>query len=567
MAVGDPRTHSEPLSDRVDAPVDNSSNEVINPMFPAARTTASPGHRSSPVQTLKHLPMWPFRIVAIAGMALAFVLYGWQVFRLINEQPRLVELEWAPFMAGSVGALGVILWTYVVVENARRVFSPAKTQHPPSPGRAVTTWILPMTFSVVAALVVSSLSRRLNSPIEGTESSVPLMLAVVAILVAFPLTYPPVRYMSNVVRKIGGHGIKLGEWLLVPVTLAVVGVGMVLSLRAGGTLFGDEMDGFAPTWVVAVAALVPATVVVLLGWRSGMAVEVDVVNAFQRRSGAEIKTTRHRGPLSIVFSENGPDHAKLRRTGMIRELPGVNPVGTVISTGLAGLALFNVVAAVVLYMFWDEGRDGVLLPDQIDRAWDLVATLQQAERIVAVALLAVAMLWTVLAVINVRIASARRRNPLIAALSWPVAGAGIWIAGERLVTDGSIDQVILGFAIQATILYLPFSLLERAADAVGARRNPFRVAWIVCVMLLVHTEGLGGLSTVSPTADNARIGHVVGYLAVSGLLQLLATFAFTDAARSLSATTEHVIDKHNDLVMQRVRETGPVRRRVATVAS
>ena len=54
---------------------------------------------------------------------------------------------------------------------------------------------------------------------------------------------------------------------------------MVFALRAGGA-FGEDSDALAPTWVVAVVAIVPAVVVVLLGWRAAAAVEADVARAF-----------------------------------------------------------------------------------------------------------------------------------------------------------------------------------------------------------------------------------------------------------------------------------------------
>ncbi|NND75976.1 MAG: hypothetical protein HKN44_13315 [Ilumatobacter sp.] len=529
---------------------DLDADPYAPPMFQVPPTSASPGHRPAPPAAPERIVMWPFRLVAIAGVALGFVLYGWQVFRAIDEQERLRALEWAPFLAGAAGAFGVVLWTYVVVENARRVYAPATVSEPPEPGRAASSWIVPMIFATLAAVIVSVLTQRVESPIEGTENSLPLVLGIAAILVGFPLLYWPVNYLSGVVRKVGGKGVRLGEWLLVPVVLAVVGAAMIYGLRAGIT-FGDETDGFAPTWVVGVAAIVPATVVVLLGWRAAVGVENDIVKAFDRRAGTNSSFTGRRGKFASMFADDGPNHMALRNIGHIRQIPGGNVVGMVITAALAGLTLLSVVGAVVMYLFWQESNDGLLLPNQIDRAWNVLASLQSAERTVAFVALGIATVWTAMTVINVRMASARRRNPLISALAWPAAGAGIWMIGDRFVSDGSAHQVVAGFAAQAVLLYVPFVILERSADAVGARRNPIRFAAAIGVVLLVQIQGLGGLSTLAPSSDASELGPLVGYLALGALVQLLAMFAVTDATRSLGEMTAHVADVHNELVAQR----------------
>lgn len=516
------------------------------PMFEPVHDPSAPGHRQGKRVDPVRLPMLPLRIVAIAGVAMGLALFGWQVSRVIDEQPRLASLAWGSILAGLVGAIGLVLWTFVVAENARRVMDPATTQQLPLPGRVASTWVVPLAFVTISTASVSYLSRRLNTPIEGTESSVPLILAVLTLLVSFALMYTPANALTGVVRKIGGHGVKLAEWLLVPIALGAVGAAMIYGLHAGGAYDGTD-HGFVPTWVVAVAGIVPATVLVFLGWRAAAAVESDVLRAFERRLGRARPLGRRRR-LFAQFSDDGPNHAVLRERGQIRQLPGVNVVSSVITAAMAGLALLSVIGAVVMYLFWQEGRDGVLLPTQRERAWDLLSTFQAAERTVAFAAMVMATLWAAMVVTNVRMASARRRNPLIAGLSWPMAAAGIWIVGDRVVADASASGVVLGFAAQAALLYVPFAVLERSADAVSSRRSPIRFSYALGVVLLVYIQGLGGLSTLTESTENGEIGRLAGYLAVGALVQLLAMFAVTEATRSLSDATRHLADHHNDLV-------------------
>jgi hypothetical protein len=218
---------------------------------------------------------------------------------------------------------------------------------------------------------------------------------------------------------------------------------------------------------------------------------------------------------------------------------------------VAGQALLSVVGATVMLMFWMEADDGNLTPSQRTRAWDALDALHEASRVLAAAIIGLTMLWTFVAVLNVRRASGRRRNPLLAALAWPAAAAGIWVLADRFVVDSSNDRIVLGFVLQALVLWVPFHLLERSADAVGARRTPLRITYMFGVVLLVHIQGLGGLSTLDQATASDRFGHLAGYLALGALVQLMATMAVTDGCSSISDAAEHEAEHYNMLVEQR----------------
>lgn len=486
--------------------------------------------------------MLPARLVALAGVALSLFLYGWQIGRVIDDQPRLEALALGSLFAGAIGVIAVVLWTFMVVENARRVMVPARTQEPPRPGYAVRTWILPVAFIVAAAGAISALSRELNSPIKGTESSLPLILGIVSILTLFPLLYSPITYLSSVVRRIGGRGVSLAEWLWVPVILAAAGGALVFGLRAGG-VFGEDSNALVPAWVVVVVAIVPAVVVVILGWRAAAAVETDVTRAFTRRHSLAHKTTTRR--FGAMFAGDGANQAMLQDRGRIRQIPGVRAVGLVISAGLAGLSLFSMVGALVMFLFWQEMRGGVLPATENERAWNILAFLQDAERSVAIVVLVVASLWTFAAVSNIRMASGRRRNPILAFGMWPAAAAAVWVVADRLVVGGDAVRVIAGFAAQAALLYLPFALLQRSAQAVNVRRNPILLTSAVAVLLLVHVQGLAGLSTLSETSEPTQVARLAGYLAIDALMLLVATFSAAESTRSMSNAAENLAGHHN----------------------
>jgi len=220
---------------------------------------------------------------------------------------------------------------------------------------------------------------------------------------------------------------------------------------------------------------------------------------------------------------------------------------------VAGLALLSVVGAIVTALLWFDSRDTGLLPIEEERTWDTLDALRAASSGVTVALLVAASAWSFVIVLNVRAASGRRRNPIVAAATWPLAAGAVWWVADRVVVDGSVGRVVLGFAAQAAVLLVPFLVLERSAEAVDARRTPLRIVYALAVVLLVHVQGLGGLSRLPDTAavTTTDVGRLAGYLAIGALILLCTTLAVTEACQALWRACRHEADHHNMLVGHR----------------
>jgi hypothetical protein len=120
-----------------------------------------------------------------------------------------------------------------------------------------------------------------------------------------------------------------------------------------------------------------------------------------------------------------------------------------------------------------------------------------------------------------------------------------------MIVDGSTGRVVAGFAAQAAVLAVPLVILERYAEAVGARRTPLRIVYVLAVVLLVHVQGLGGLLRLPDSVTSTEIGRLAGFLAIGALIQLCSTLAVTDACRAISQTCRHEADHHNMLVESR----------------
>jgi hypothetical protein len=502
--------------------------------------------------------MLPWRVAGAVALSAAFVLIGAQVRRVVDDRAWSDPLMWASIAGVVAAAMCVLGWTWTTVSNARRLVEPAVTRELPDPRRAVAMWFVPFAFVGAAVALVASLAAQATWGPDDTMSSLPLAVAVVALLLAIPMTYRPLHYLAGVVRQVGGHSSDLARWMWVPVMLAVVGIGSLVALRLAdsGESGGPGESGgagdagqWAPLWVVGVVAIVPCVVVVVLAWRDAASVEEAVVLAADRR-GRSAGPTR-RGVLSgrrvSAARLDASAYATRRR---VRLIPGADLLRLCMVTLLAGLALLTMIGSAISLLFWSESDDGVLLPGQRMRAWDALEVLQTAARVVAFGLVALVTIWTFVAVFNARLASGRRRNPIVAAAAWPAAAVGLWIVADRLVADQSVGMMVVGFALQAAMLYVPFFLLERSADAVDARRTPIGITYILGIVLLVYLQAIGSFATIQESADT-DFGRVAAYLGIAALLQLLSTLAVTEACRTLDAATAREADTVNALVDQR----------------
>lgn len=500
-------------------------------------------------------PMAPWRIVGALALTTTFALMGWQVKRLVDDQSWSSPMMWMSVAAGVIAALCVLVWTWIATDNAKRLVEPAKRSQLPDPNAAVLTWIGPFVLVAVAVGIVAVLGARtaLDNGNDATVSTLPVAVAVIALLLAVPMTYRPLNHLAAVVRQVGGYSVRLAQWMWVPIVMGVVGVGSIVALRfavvddTGATSSSADVLGSAPLWVIAVAAIGPCVVVVLLAWRAASSVE-DAFRVASARRG-------HAMPGEAPAVAGSPVQRRVitpDRIDRIDLFPGAELLRLVTVTLLAGAALLSVVGAGVTALLWLDSRDTGVLPAERQRVWNTLDALGAASSLVTITLVAAVSMWTFVTVLNVRMTSGRRRNPVLAALAWPASAAAVWWIADRVIVDASMGRVVLGFAAQAGVLFVPFLLLERSADAVGARRTPLRIVYSLAVVLVVHVQGLGGLARLPDSVSTTEVGRLAGYLAIGALIQLCSTLAVTEACRSMSRACRHEADHHNMLVDQHV---------------
>ncbi len=268
--------------------------------------------------------MAPWRIAGAVALTATFALMGWQVQRLVDDQAWSTGLMWMSVATGIVAALCVLVWTWISTDNARRLVEPAVRSQVPDPKAAVLTWMVPFGFIALAVAVVAVLGAQTDQGDDKVISALPLGVAVVALLLAVPLTYRPLNHLAGVVRQVGGYSVQLAQWMWVPVVMAMVGVASIVTLRFAG--FDDaeaastssaDAAGWAPLWVVAVVAIAPCVIVVALAWRAAASVEEAInVAAIRRRPGATVEGS------GGAETSGGPSHAEPGSNHTDRAGPG-----------------------------------------------------------------------------------------------------------------------------------------------------------------------------------------------------------------------------------------------------
>jgi hypothetical protein len=207
---------------------------------------------------------------------------------------------------------------------------------------------------------------------------------------------------------------------------------------------------------------------------------------------------------------------------------------------LGALAMFTLGGGLLILLLWQEERESGVLSNQIDRAWDLFDTLRRVEVIVAFAVVPLATAWAALATLNVRRATARHCNPVIAALSIPAAVAGVWALGASVVEPADDwATATAGLLLQALVLAVPVIVLERVAVAAEGRRRPLRMTYVAAVAYLAILQGLGALSTIAATSDQDQWARLASYLIMAALVQILGAIAVNEAFRSIEGASAH----------------------------
>ena len=92
----------------------------------------------------ERLSTTPVLAVTVLSAAIAFGLAGFQIARGMNGEDRIRPLSWIELALALVAAAGTVGWTWLVVENARRLLAAGRTTDAPSPNAVAAAWAMPL---------------------------------------------------------------------------------------------------------------------------------------------------------------------------------------------------------------------------------------------------------------------------------------------------------------------------------------------------------------------------------------------------------------------------------------
>ena len=121
---------------------------------------------------------------------------------------------------GVITGACVLGWTWTIAEHVRRLIEPAATREPPNPQRVAMAWLPPLALIAVAGGVVAGLGEQASNSSVDSVSSLPLLGAVAALLLAIPLTYRPLFLLAGLFLPL--YPLSIGVNLL----LGAIGFGV-----------------------------------------------------------------------------------------------------------------------------------------------------------------------------------------------------------------------------------------------------------------------------------------------------------------------------------------------------
>ena len=218
----------------------------------------------------------------------------------------------------------------------------------------------------------------------------------------------------------------------------------------------------------------------------------------------------------------------------------IRHVRVVLALLLTAFVLVTAAGALLLLMAWrQESTDG-LASGQTERLWDIWEVLADIERYIALAAMPIAVVWTLVAALNVMGSIRRAKWSPLAAFALIGAFIGVWAIGDQVVrpADDHLTEA-LGIVAQAGCVIVAMLFFDRLAAAAEARRRPLHMTAVMAIAYLVVLQLTGAISTIDRTTDFDGWQRGATFVLIATLIQLLGTLAANEAMRAIEEGTEH----------------------------
>jgi hypothetical protein len=203
-----------------------------------------------------------------------------------DEQVR----RWASGLTTAASALvflAVILWTWVNVDNSRRLLAHSR-HRPVSPSRAILWWVsVPLIGFPLFALVLFLVDKYVESDNNGSDGDVLRAFLLLGwFLIVLVLWARPYLYLAAVMRRIHGDPAVFLRWVWVPIVTLMLATLLLLSigLATSGDATGDGSKLFAASIIV--MSVLPYLLWCWLGWRAMSAMD-ELLRARSARQRAQ----------------------------------------------------------------------------------------------------------------------------------------------------------------------------------------------------------------------------------------------------------------------------------------
>jgi hypothetical protein len=183
--------------------------------------------------------------------------------------------------------LAVILWTWVNVDNSRRLLAHSR-HRPVSPGRAVLWWVsVPLIGFPLFGLVLFLVDKYVES--DGADGDADVLRAFLLLgwfLIVLVLWARPYLYLAGVMRRIHGDPGVFIRWVWVPIVALMLATALLLGIGLATSSDGDADGSKVFAGSIIVMSVIPYLLWCWLGWRAMSAMD-ELLHARSARQRAQ----------------------------------------------------------------------------------------------------------------------------------------------------------------------------------------------------------------------------------------------------------------------------------------
>lgn len=212
---------------------------------------------------------------------------------------------------------------------------------------------------------------------------------------------------------------------------------------------------------------------------------------------------------------------------------------------LTVLALVQIGAGVTVAEAWRAGRQlSSPLPSDLARLDELWWRLRSLEQAVAIGVVALATMWSFVALVNAHRAGSAARRAVVGAIAWLLPLASVLVLAAQGVADRPDHWRWATVAVPVVLVGAPLHVVAGGAAALGGGRLSFqRLHLVIAVAFALHQVGTRPVD-LTDTGAPTDLGRLAILHVTTGLMLTLVVLAAADATRGLQALAEARVERY-----------------------